>query len=69
MTRLLDPRFRYVPAAATDVTQTWKRFGFNAHVNEIRRAEQFSKLLDVPASEAAAFAELISGVAAARMAT
>lgn len=26
--RLLNPQFKYVPAAATDVTQTWKRFGW-----------------------------------------
>jgi hypothetical protein len=25
---LTDPRFQYVPAAATDVQQTWRRFGW-----------------------------------------
>lgn len=35
---LLDPRFRYVPAVATDVTATWRRFGFDAQQNEERRA-------------------------------
>ena len=25
---LLDPKFKYAPAAATDVTQTWRRFGW-----------------------------------------
>jgi hypothetical protein len=35
---LLDPRFRYVPAAATDVTATWQRFGFDSRRNEERRA-------------------------------
>jgi hypothetical protein len=35
---LLDPRFRYVPAAATDVASTWQRFGFDSRKNEERRA-------------------------------
>lgn len=36
--RLLDPRFHYVPAAATDVATTFKRFGFNPRANAERRA-------------------------------
>ena len=34
---LLDPRFRYVSAAATDVAATWKRFGFNPVASAERR--------------------------------
>lgn len=34
---LLDPRFRYVPAAATDVTSTWRRFGFKPTTETERR--------------------------------
>ena len=36
-TRLLDLRFNYVPAAATDIASTWRRFGFDPHVNKQRR--------------------------------
>ena len=35
---LLDPRFRYVPATATDITATWRRHGFDARWNAERRA-------------------------------
>ena len=38
--RLLDPRFRYIPAANTDVSMTWKRFGFRPTTESERRARQ-----------------------------
>ena len=38
--RLLDPRFRYVPAAHTDVSSTWRRFGFRPTTDSERRARQ-----------------------------
>jgi hypothetical protein len=41
-TRLLDPRFRYTPAAATNIAATWKRFGFDPHANEQRRHRAIS---------------------------
>ena len=37
VTRLLDLRFNYIPAAATDIAATWKRFGFDPHANKQRR--------------------------------
>ncbi|MBA2411226.1 MAG: hypothetical protein H0V63_00140 [Burkholderiaceae bacterium] len=36
-TRLLDLRFNYIPAAATDIAATWRRFGFDPHANKQRR--------------------------------
>ncbi len=43
--RLLDPRFRYVPAAKTDILTTWRRFGFRPTTDSERRARQrFSPL-------------------------
>ena len=35
---LLDPRFKYIPAASTDVAGTWRRFGFKPVTDEERRA-------------------------------
>ncbi len=36
-TRLLDLRFNYIPAAATDIAATWRRFGFDPRANQQRR--------------------------------
>lgn len=47
--RILDPRFNYVPAAATDVAATWRRFGFNPRANEERRARLRRRVADVTA--------------------
>jgi hypothetical protein len=38
--RLLDSRFRYIPAARTDVGATWRRFGFRPTTESERRARQ-----------------------------
>jgi len=38
--RLLDQRFRYIPAANTDVSATWRRFGFRPTTESERRARQ-----------------------------
>lgn len=35
--RLLDPRFNYIPANATDIAATWRRFGFDPRANQQRR--------------------------------
>ena len=43
--KILDPRFKYVPAVATDVSLTWKRFGFSPQANVARRAKVWSGLL------------------------
>jgi hypothetical protein len=45
--RLLDPRFNYVPAVATDVGSTFRRFGFNPRANEERRARARRRVSDV----------------------
>ena len=36
-TRLLDLRFNYIPAAATDIAATWRLHGFDPCVNKQRR--------------------------------
>jgi len=51
-TRLLDLRFNYIPAAATDIAATWKRFGFDPRANEQRR-ELFRNSFNASASELA----------------
>jgi hypothetical protein len=38
--RLLDPGFRYVPAANTNVAATWRRFGYRPTTEAERRARQ-----------------------------
>jgi hypothetical protein len=65
---ILDRSFPYVPAAATDVAATWRRFGFNAQANAERRARLLpaQDLQDV--IEAAQLRELFVRVAAARQA-
>ena len=37
--KLQDPGFRYIPAAQTDVAQTWARFGFIPPDREKQRQE------------------------------
>ena len=48
-TRLLDLRFNYIPAAATDIAATWRRFGFDPHANKQRR-EQLRNSITGPAA-------------------
>jgi len=38
--RLLDESFKYVPAAQTDITQTWLRFGYRPTTEAERWARQ-----------------------------
>ena len=47
--RLLDLRFNYIPAVATDIAATWKRFGFDPHANKQRR-EQLRNSITGPAA-------------------
>jgi len=38
--RLLDPRFKYIPAARTDVAATWRRFGYKPMTDAERRSRK-----------------------------
>jgi len=54
MNRLLDRRFKYIPAAATDVAATWRRFGFDPRDNESRRAgANFNRIAQGPSPKSA----------------
>jgi hypothetical protein len=37
---ILDESFRYVPAAATSVAETWRRFGWRPTTDEDRRTRR-----------------------------
>ena len=67
--KILKRSFRYVPASATDVAATWKRFGFSADANVERRARlQLSAGMPDEETDAARLHELALRVAAARQA-
>jgi hypothetical protein len=38
--RLLDAKFKYVPSNSTNITTTWKRFGYRPTTEAERRARQ-----------------------------
>ena len=38
--RLLDPRFKYISSAKTDISATWRRYGFRPTTDAERRARQ-----------------------------
>jgi hypothetical protein len=44
--RLLDPRFHYTPSAQTDISATWRRFGFDPSANEQRRQSMLSRMTE-----------------------
>jgi hypothetical protein len=37
---ITNPAFRYIPAAATDVRETWKKFGWTPPSQDKRHANQ-----------------------------
>ncbi len=40
---LLDAEFKYTPAAQTDITHTWRRFGYTPTTEAERHARQRSE--------------------------
>jgi hypothetical protein len=54
--RLLDPRFKYIPAARTDVAATWRKFGFKPTTDTERKSRMLRAEASsvVPTAEAAA---------------
>jgi hypothetical protein len=56
---LLDPRFRYVPAAETDVATTWRRFGFDARRNAERRKQRVADVAPANDTETGAVHALL----------
>jgi len=63
---LLDPSFKYVPALATDVAATWRRFGFDPRDNERRRARQHFPAVPALPSLVQPLQDLLLRVAATR---
>jgi hypothetical protein len=49
--RLLDTRFKYVPSTSTNVTSTWRRFGFRPTTEAERLARQRRLQPSVPSAE------------------
>lgn len=43
MSRILDPDFKYTPAAAQSVADTWRRFGFKPTTEAERKARRKPK--------------------------
>jgi hypothetical protein len=41
---LLHPSFRYVPAVATSVAETWRRFGWRPTTDEERRRRRHARV-------------------------
>lgn len=40
MTSILNPNFRYIPPANTDITETWRKHGWQPTTPEQREARQ-----------------------------